>query len=68
MKKKLSQREINNLAEEIYEILSYIPLFYIDEILELAKEGREKEGEHPDMDVSSDSDENGSDASETSNP
>lgn len=54
MKIKLSQREINNASDEIYRILKDIPLFYIDEILELAKEGREKDGDDPDLDVSSD--------------
>jgi len=69
MKLKLTERQVNNYAEEIYEILRYIPLFYIDEILELAKDGREKDGPDPEIDLSSsDEEDNSSVASATSDP
>jgi len=56
MKKKLSEREINDFAQEIYEILRDIPLFYLHEILELADDVRQRDGELQDLDITSDSD------------
>ena len=58
----LTQGEINSFAEDIYKILTNIPLYYLHEILELAEEQRQKDGEDPDLDLS-DSDENRSEKS-----
>ena len=56
MKKKLSEREIDTYAEEISEILNHVPLFYINEVLELANDIRQKQGALSFLDVTSDSD------------
>ena len=56
MKKKLSEREIDNFAEEISDILNNVPLFYINEVLELANDIRQKQGALSFLDVTSDSD------------
>ena len=56
MKKKLSEREIDNFAEEISDILNHVPLFYINEVLELANDIRQKQGALSFLDVTSDSD------------
>ena len=56
MKKKLSEREIDNYAEEISDILNNVPLFYINEVLELANDIRQKQGALSFLDVTSDSD------------
>ena len=56
MKKKLSEREIDNYAEEISDILNHVPLFYINEVLELANDIRQKQGALSFLDVTSDSD------------
>lgn len=55
-KVKLSESEINSFADDISKVLMDIPLFYIYEVLELANETRQREGELEDLDIS-DSDE-----------
>ncbi len=57
---KLSQSEINGYAEDITRILVDIPLFYILEVLELAQERREKEGDIPELDITSSEEEKSS--------
>lgn len=56
-KVKLSSGEIETHAHDIFNILKEVPLFYIFEVLELAREGREKEGDIEDLDVSSEEEE-----------
>ena len=51
--KILSSGDINNYANDIFCLLKEIPLFYVKEVLELANEEREKEGEIDDIDTSS---------------
>ena len=51
--KILSSGEIDNYANDIFCLLKEIPLFYVKEVLELANEEREKEGEIDDIDTSS---------------
>jgi hypothetical protein len=48
----LSCGEIQSYSSDIYEILSNIPLFYLYEILELAQEGRQRDGEVYELDIS----------------
>ena len=67
MKKKLSEREIDNFAEEISDILNNVPLFYINEVLELANDIRQKQGALSFLDVTSDSDVEEDYASDESN-
>ena len=54
---KLSGSEIDFYASKIYETLEEIPLYYIEEIMELAFEGRKKEGDIEGLDTSSSSSE-----------
>lgn len=54
---ELSQGEINSYSNDIYKILSDIPLFYLIEIVENAMEGRKRDGEDPDLDISDSEDE-----------
>mgnify|MGYP003137153472 CR=1 FL=1 len=63
-KVKLSESEINSFADDISKVLMDIPLFYIYEVLELANEIRQREGELEDLDIS-DSDEEQQSANET---
>ena len=68
MKKKLSSGEIDSYASDIYKVLRDVPLFYLTEVLELASEGRMRDGDDPDLDVSSEeesSDEEPDDAETT---
>ena len=51
----LTQSEINSFASDIYKILIDIPLYYLHEVLELAEEQRQKDGEDPDLDLSDES-------------
>ena len=51
--KILSSGEIDNYANDIFCLLKEIPLFYVKEVLELANEEREKEGEIYHIDTSS---------------
>tara|TARA_R110000803_G_scaffold34301_4_gene74970 strand:- start:2896 stop:3144 length:249 start_codon:yes stop_codon:yes gene_type:complete len=53
MKKKLSTGETESYASDIYKVLSAVPLFYVNEVLELAAEGRVRDGDDPDLDISS---------------
>jgi hypothetical protein len=57
MEIKLSQREVNNFAEDVYRIIKEIPIYYLNEIIENAVEERKKEGEIEDIDYVSSSDE-----------
>jgi len=52
---KLTQSEINSFASDIYKILIDVPLYYLHEVLELAEEQRQKDGEDPDLDLSDES-------------
>lgn len=63
-KVKLSESEINSFADDISKVLMDIPLFYIYEVLELANETRQREGEIEELDIS-DSDEEQQSDSET---
>ncbi len=51
--KSLNGSEIDDYANDIYKILKEVPLFYLNEVLELAKEGREREGEIDKLDTES---------------
>ena len=64
-KVKLSESEINSFADDISKVLMDIPLFYIYEVLELANETRQREGEIEELDIS-DSDEEQQSANESS--
>jgi hypothetical protein len=57
---KLSGSEIDFYASKIYETLEEIPLFYIEEVLELAFEGRKKDGDIEGVDLSSEEEEKSS--------
>ena len=63
MKIQLSDSEIKSFAEDIYRVLEDVPLYYVYEILELANEHRQKEGENPDLDITSSEEENESSSS-----
>lgn len=60
MKIKLSDSEIKSFAEDVYKVLEDVPLYYVYEVLELANEHRQKEGENPDLDTTSSEEENSS--------
>lgn len=64
-KVKLSESEINSFAYDISKVLMDIPLFYVYEVLELANETRQREGEIEELDIS-DSDEEQQSANESS--
>ncbi len=64
-KVKLSESEINSFADDISKVLMDIPLFYIYEVLELANETRQREGELEDLDISDSDEEQQSDSNET---
>jgi len=64
-KVKLSESEVNSFADDISKVLMDIPLFYIYEVLELANETRQREGEIEDLDIS-DSDDEQQSANESS--
>ena len=51
-KKILAEGEINEHAHEVYNTLKSVPLFYVKEVLELALEGRERDGADSDLDIS----------------
>lgn len=55
--KKLSGGEIDSFADEICDILKEVPLYYVREVLELALEFRDREGDIQDVDTTSSSDE-----------
>ena len=57
MKVELSNGEIDSFADDIYQVLRNIPLFYLNEVLELGLEGRKKDGEIPELDCSDSEDE-----------
>lgn len=64
MKVELTNGEIDSFADDIYKVLRNVPLFYVHEIIELGLEGRQKDGEIDELDVSdseSDEDESQSD-------
>ena len=51
--KNLSGHEIDEFANDIFKVLKEVPLFYLNEVLELAKEGREREGDIDKLDTES---------------
>jgi len=55
--RKLSGSQIDSFADDIFEVLKEVPLYYIREVLELGLEFREKEGDIPQIDTSSSSEE-----------
>ena len=55
--RKLSGGEIDSFADDIFEILKEVPLYYVREVLELGLEFREREGDIEDIDTTSSSDE-----------
>tara|TARA_R110000765_G_scaffold138913_3_gene238953 strand:+ start:281 stop:514 length:234 start_codon:yes stop_codon:yes gene_type:complete len=57
---KLTGSEIDFYASKIGEYLEDIPLFYIEEIMELAFEERKREGDIDGVDTSSSSEEENS--------
>ena len=59
-KVKLSSGEVNDFAHQIAKVLMDTPLFYVNEVMEIAMEARQREGKIEDLDVSSD-EESGSD-------
>ena len=61
---KLTGSEIDFFASKIGQYLEDIPLFYIEEILELAYEDRRKEGDIEGIDTSSSSEEEKSSSDE----
>jgi len=69
MKVELTNGEIDSFADDIYKVLRNVPLFYVHEIIELGLEGRQKDGEIDELDVSdseSDEDESESDIEDDS--
>tara|TARA_R100001086_G_scaffold221435_2_gene138643 strand:+ start:883 stop:1128 length:246 start_codon:yes stop_codon:yes gene_type:complete len=66
MKVELTNGEIDSFADDIYKVLRNVPLYYVNEIIELGLEGRQKDGEIDELDVSdSESDEEESDCEST---
>jgi len=67
---ELTTGEIHSYSTDIYDILINIPLHHLNEIMELAYEGRVKEGEIDDLDIESeeesDQEEKFSDSEESS--
>jgi hypothetical protein len=63
---KLTGSEIDFFASKIAETLEEIPLYYIEEVLELAFEGRKREGDISGLDISSSEEEKSS--SESNEP
>ena len=57
---KLTGSEIDFYASKIAETLEEIPLFYLEEIMELAFEGRKREGDLEGIDLSSSEEEKSS--------
>ena len=57
---KLTGSEIDFFASKIAETLEEIPLFYLEEIMELAFEGRKREGDLEGIDLSSSEEEKSS--------
>jgi len=55
--RKLSGSQIDSFADDIFEVLKEVPLYYIREVLELGLEFREREGDIPQIDTSSSSEE-----------
>ncbi len=63
-KVKLNNADINFYSEKVSKVLRDVPLFYVNEILELANEDRVKEGADPDLDTTSSEEELSDDESE----
>ena len=61
---KLSGSEIDFFALKIGEYLEEVPLYYVEEILELAYEDRRKEGDIDGIDTSSSEEEKSSSSDE----
>ena len=64
MKVKLSQGEINSFSADISKILSNVPLYYLNEIMEGAMEDRIREGEMDHLDISSEEESSSSEEEE----
>ena len=52
---ELSDGEVQSFSTDIYDILMNVPLHHLNEVMELAYEGRVKEGEIDDLDIDTDS-------------
>tara|TARA_R110002051_G_C8558199_1_gene473760 strand:+ start:115 stop:342 length:228 start_codon:yes stop_codon:yes gene_type:complete len=63
MKKILSCGDLECLVEQISNVLDECPLYYLIEVLEMAKSNRDRSGEKDDLDVSSDEEEYSSSSS-----
>jgi len=59
--KNLTGGEIDTFANDIVDVLKEVPLYYLNEVMELALEGRKKEGEIEDIDTDTSSEEEESD-------
>ena len=68
MKVKLSQGEINSFGEDIAKVLSNVPLYYLNEVMEYAMEDRIRDGDHSDLDISSEEEEKESSSEEEEEP
>ena len=44
----LSQGEINTFGRSIYSVLKDVPLFFLNEVMEIAMEDRRRDGEDED--------------------
>ena len=53
MKKVMSSGELECLVEQISTVLDECPLYYVIEVLEMAKSYRDRQGEQDELDVSS---------------
>ena len=62
----LSNGEVQSYSSDIFEILMNVPLHHINEIIELAYEGRKKEGEIQEIDFSTSDEEMDYSSSESS--
>ena len=58
--KNLSGGEIDDHGRKIAEYLEDVPIYYIIEVLEIAREGREREGEIDGVDTTSSDEEDNS--------
>ena len=53
----MSNGDLECLVEQISNVLDECPLYYLIEVLEMAKSNRDRSGEKDDLDVSSDEEE-----------
>jgi hypothetical protein len=61
---KLSGGEIDDHARRISEYLEDVPIYYITEVLEIAREGREREGDIDGVDTTSSDEEDNKSSSD----